>query len=132
MLKRYYSLDEAIEFLTSELKTPFTERDILDLQKREQLSLCFYRSIIFGIFKWKDDGSFEPQNAMPTSVDGYFHLFDSDIYESSTVQKEVRFPSLFENIGRKFTDTTEIGYKEFCSSVNFPVKCLPRSGFYSS
>ena len=50
MLKRYYTLDESSEFVRSELKIPFSDRDIIDLAKREEISLCFYLDCTLGMF----------------------------------------------------------------------------------
>ena len=50
MLKRYYTLNESIEFVRAELKIPFTDRDIIDLAKRDEISLCFYLDCTIGLF----------------------------------------------------------------------------------
>ena len=50
MLKRYYTLNESIEFVRAELKIPFADRDIIDLAKRDEISLCFYLDCTIGLF----------------------------------------------------------------------------------
>ena len=44
MLKHYYSLREAAEFLSSEQKAPVSQRDVLDLAMRGTLRLCFWHT----------------------------------------------------------------------------------------
>lgn len=50
MSKQYYSADEALEFLAKATNQPFTDRDLVDLARREKLSLCFYVTATFGIY----------------------------------------------------------------------------------
>jgi len=50
MSKEYYSIDEALAFLANATQQPFTDRDLVDLVRREKLSLCFYVAANFGIY----------------------------------------------------------------------------------
>ncbi|GJM17082.1 MAG: hypothetical protein DHS20C13_24090 [Thermodesulfobacteriota bacterium] len=51
MLKKYYSLNEAAEFLTKEYEEEITSGDVLDIAMRGDIRLCIWHDGVLGRFK---------------------------------------------------------------------------------
>ena len=103
MLKRYYSLDEAIQFLGSELKQPFSDRDIVDLVKRGRLDLCFFRTLTFSVFELVGLNFYEKVKRWPILfIEAYFRVGSLDVLDSLEIPTTVRHPEVFDELTKPF------------------------------
>lgn len=79
MLKRYYKLDEAAEFLSAESKHRLSTRDILEIAARGDIRLCFWFQGILSTFE--DLGPLREPEFVPPSYTfrGYIQIPESSI-----------------------------------------------------
>ena len=88
MLKRYYSLDEAVEFISATIGGSFQKRDLFDLAKRDELRLCVYVSghqVTIG----------DPCGGLICLIEGHFALEHLDAYielEPGQVDRNASLP----------------------------------------
>lgn len=125
MLKRYYSIQEACDFLSTSLKRPFNTQNLIDLGMREQITFCFYRSAFLAVFNvsrpltsnelssyaldvaghelLKDvrDIGIQPEIVIPanlTHVDAYWALPSWTLKESRVLPEVVSDSRIFEDL----------------------------------
>lgn len=74
MLKRYYKLDEAAEFLSAESKHRLSTRDVLEIAARGDIRLCFWFGGILSTFE--DIGPLSEPEFVPPSYTfrGYIQI----------------------------------------------------------
>ena len=132
MLKRYYTIDESIKFLVAETKQPFADRDIFDLAKRGELSLCFYVNSDIGLLSpfhryWE----YSSELGATMSFQGYAKLDTAELAKVTTeVPVRVYSPKEHERIKCGFalkpSELYEAGGDCF---IDFYVATLPVSNY---
>ncbi len=153
MLERYYSINDAAEFLSKETVGKVTERGILDMIRRKELRLCLHvtGSSEICLFNPDDDPPLKPY-LIDTYFDGYiqipetaimFHSIDQEILlkeakiieiiDSFEQRHNLPEPNLLNYLVRKVEnfnkDNGETTYGHY--KVNFPDALIPTEDLLS-
>jgi hypothetical protein len=74
LTKRYYTLDEAQNYLTQQTNKKFNDSDFVDLAKRGEIELCFFADLHFAVFN-TSEANFEHLDEYPRwHCEGYYAL----------------------------------------------------------
>lgn len=71
MLKRYYGLSEAAEFLSAEHKRQISVSDVMEMAARREIRLCLWCDGVLGIFEYQEIGVSTRFLGPPYSFCGY-------------------------------------------------------------
>ena len=107
MVKRYYTLEEAREYLLTETQTSLNNSDFLDLASRKEIDLCFFADLEFAVFSELEEGVFEHDDKYPNwGCPGYYALTGSSLRHIATLPEHVSQARLIDNRGNRIGSDT--------------------------
>ncbi len=106
--KIYYSLTEAADILSAKFSRKLLAEDIIDFARRDHIDICFYRTIIFGVFRLTTDGFIYPEYAYPGTVSGYFKISHYELLRATNELCIVDRPELVENISEQWANDVKL------------------------